>query len=838
MLESPAGAPLTSRDRRCRLHRSSAAGACSRETDLLPQPISNWFEKNGWTARPHQLELVRRADEKALLLVAPTGGGKTLAGFLPSLIELSEPSPTGLHTLYISPLKALAADIGRNLARPISELELPIRVEERTGDTKQTTRLRQRVDPPHILLTTPESLSLMLTYVEAGRIFKCLKRVVVDEIHALAESKRGDLLMLALSRLQGIAPQLRRVALSATVRDPGEIAEFFADHPDGCNIVRADPGPRPDIGMLETKTAPPWLGGGGRYGAQAVLEAVKNSKLALIFINTRAQAELFFQALWHENADDLPIAIHHGSLSLEARQRVERAMAEGSLRAVVCTGTLDLGIDWGDVDLVIQVGTPKNVKRLVQRIGRSNHRYDTPSRAQVLPANQFEVIECKAALQAVRDDDLDGEPRPGGPLEVLCQHILIAACSGPFDADELYAEVRRAGPYRSLAQRDFDECLEFCATGGYALRAYDRWRRLMKTEDGKWQLRDPRTARSIRMNVGTIVGTETLSVRLGKNRGGKRLGEIEEMFAATLRPGDTFLIGGEVVRFEGLSELEVRVSRDAGRPPKIAAFKGTKFATSTLLCDRVLQYLQSGERRDLPKSVVNWLDMQEKISKFPSRDRILVESFRHNGREFTCFYAFAGYNAQQTLGMLLTHRMEEADLNPLGMVANDYAVLVWGLNPVRDPSRLLNRKQIVDDVEDWLAGNAVMKRSFRGVAVIAGLVERSIPGRRKTGRQMTFSTDIIFDTLKKYDPDHLLMRATREEAKRGLIDFSRIEEMLARIEGRIEHVHAPHVTPFAAPLLLEVGTVPIKGKAQERLIAEEAEEWLRMTGTRKPPAAV
>ena len=784
------------------------------------------------------MELVRRADEKALLLVAPTGGGKTLAGFLPSLIELSEPSPTGLHTLYISPLKALAADIGRNLARPISELELPIRVEERTGDTKQTTRLRQRVDPPHILLTTPESLSLMLTYAEAGRIFKCLKRVVVDEIHALAESKRGDLLMLALSRLQGIAPQLRRVALSATVRDHGEIAEFFADHPDGCNIVRADPGPRPDIGMLETKTAPPWLGGGGRYGAQAVLEAVKNSKLALIFINTRAQAELFFQALWHENADDLPIAIHHGSLSLEARQRVERAMAEGSLRAVVCTGTLDLGIDWGDVDLVIQVGTPKNVKRLVQRIGRSNHRYDTPSRAQVLPANQFEVIECKAALQAVRDDDLDGEPRPGGPLEVLCQHILIAACSGPFDADELYAEVRRAGPYRSLAQRDFDECLEFCATGGYALRAYDRWRRLMKTEDGKWQLRDPRTARSIRMNVGTIVGTETLSVRLGKNRGGKRLGEIEEMFAATLRPGDTFLIGGEVVRFEGLSELEVRVSRDAGRPPKIAAFKGTKFATSTLLCDRVLQYLQSGERRDLPKSVVNWLDMQEKISKFPSRDRILVESFRHNGREFTCFYAFAGYNAQQTLGMLLTHRMEEADLNPLGMVANDYAVLVWGLNPVRDPSRLLNRKQIVDDVEDWLAGNAVMKRSFRGVAVIAGLVERSIPGRRKTGRQMTFSTDIIFDTLKKYDPDHLLMRATREEAKRGLIDFSRIEEMLARIEGRIEHVHAPHVTPFAAPLLLEVGTVPIKGKAQERLIAEEAEEWLRMTGTRKPPAAV
>lgn len=783
------------------------------------------------------MEMIRRADEKALLLVAPTGGGKTLAGFLPSLIELSESGFNGLHTLYVSPLKALAADIGRNLARPVAELELPIRVEGRTGDTKQKMKLRQRVDPPHILLTTPESLSLMLSYAEAGRIFKCLKRVIVDEIHALAESKRGDQLMLGLSRLQGIAPRLRRVALSATVRDPGEIAEFFAGEPGGCNVVRANPGPRPNIGMLATKASPPWLGGGGRYGVRAVLDAIKGAKLALIFINTRAQAELFFQALWRENADDLPIGIHHGSLSLEARTRVENAMAEGTLRAVVCTGTLDLGIDWGDVDLVIQIGTPKNVKRLVQRIGRSNHRYDTPSRALVLPANQFEVIECKVALEAVRDDDLDGEPRADGPLEVLCQHILIAACSGPFDADALFDEARRAGPYRNLARSDFDECLEFCATGGYALRAYDRWRRLMKAEDGRWRLRDPRIARSIRMNVGTIVGTEMLKVRLGKNRGGKRLGEVEEMFAAMLRPGDTFLIGGETVRFEGLSEMEVQVSRNAGGRPRIAVFKGTKFATSTLLCDRVLQYLHSGDRSDLPETVANWLGMQEKISKFPSRDRILVESFRHNGREFTCFYAFAGYNAQQTLGMLIAHRMEETDLNPLGMVANDYAVLIWGLNPVDDPASLLNRQRIVDNVDDWLAGNAVMKRSFRGVAVIAGLVERSIPGRRKTGRQMTFSTDIIFDTLKKYDPNHLLMRATREEAKRGLIDFSRIKEMLGRIEGRVEHVHAPHVTPFAAPLLLEVGTIPIKGKAQEQLIAEEAEEWLRMTGTRKPSAA-
>ncbi len=339
----------------------------------LPAAFAAWFAARGWTPHPHQLELLARADEPATLLVAPTGGGKTLAGFLPTLVDLAANPRPGLHTLYVSPLKALAADIRRNLETPARELGLALRIEDRTGDTSSSARARQRADPPHILLTTPESLALLLSYEDAPRIFAGLRRVVVDEIHALAEGKRGDQLMLGLSRLQTLCPQLARVGLSATVEDPARLADYLAPGPGAARVVHADPGPEPDIRLMETATPPPWAGMGGRYAAHEVMREIRAARTTLVFINTRAQAELFFQALWAVNEEALPIAIHHGSLSRAARERVEAAMVAGELRAVVCTGSLDLGIDWGDVDLVIQIGAPKNVKRLVQRIGRANH---------------------------------------------------------------------------------------------------------------------------------------------------------------------------------------------------------------------------------------------------------------------------------------------------------------------------------------------------------------------------------------------------------------------------------------------------------------------------------
>ncbi len=793
----------------------------------LPEPLARWFADQGWTLHPHQREMLARAGEPATLLIAPTGGGKTLAGFLPTLSELgTDPSP-GLHTIYISPLKALAADIRRNLRRPVEGAGLAIRIEDRTGDTSYTQRRRQRADPPHILLTTPESLALLLSYEDAPRIFAGLARVIVDEIHALAESKRGDQLMLCLARLATLAPGLRRTGLSATVEDPPALARFLS--PRGCGILIADPGPDPDISMLDAGTDPPWTGGGGRHGIPAILDQVRRHKTTLIFHNTRAQAELFFHDLWLANTDDLPIGIHHGSLAREQRERVEQAMTEGRLRAVVCTGSLDLGIDWGDVDLVIQVGAPKNVKRLVQRIGRANHRYNAPSKALLVPANRFEVVECQAALAAVRDHQLDGEPRGPGPRDVLCQHILITACAGPFDADALYREVASAGPYAALTRARFDACLDFVATGGYALRAYDRWQRLVR-RDGLWQLRDPRAPVPIRQNLGTIIDTETLKVRLKGRFGGTPLGEVEEDFAATLTPGDTFLIGGQVVRYEGLNELTVEVTRQPGRDPKVATFMGTKFATSTLLTQRILDIFAQGAWPELPAHTARWLSVQREASRLPDAASLLVESFPHEGREHLCVYGFAGRNGQQTLGLLLTKRMEEEGLAPLGFTATDYATLIWGLDPVTEPGSLFDPDRMREGLETWLNGNAVMKRTFRNVAIVAGLIERNNQGRRKTGRQATFSSDILYDTLRRFDPDHLLLDITREEAMRGMVDFARIEDMFARVRGRIDLIRLDRVTPLAAPLFLEPGKIPVHGEGRERLVAEAADRLMQAAG--------
>ncbi|MBU2960834.1 ligase-associated DNA damage response DEXH box helicase [Citreicella sp. C3M06] len=796
--------------------------------DTLPLALENWFAARGWQMHPHQRDMLARADAPCLLLIAPTGGGKTLAGFLPTLAELTAQPRGGLHTLYVSPLKALASDIRRNLLIPIEEANLPIRVEDRTGDTPSSRKRRQRVDPPQILLTTPESLALLTSYEDAPRMFAGLQRVVIDEIHALAESKRGDQLMLSLARLQTLCPDLLRVGLSATVEDPQAIARLLARAPDPCEILLADPGPEPDIQMLTTDAPPPWSGGGAAYAIPAVLDEVKRHNTTLIFHNTRAQAEIFFHKLWLANEDALPIGIHHGSLDRAQREKVEAAMVNGDLRAIVCTGSLDLGIDWGDVDLVIQIGAPKNVKRLVQRIGRANHRYNAPSKALLVPANRFEVVECVAALEAVRAHDLDGEWRGRGPRDVLCQHILIAACAGPFDAGALYAEMSSAGAYADLTRAEFDACLDFCATGGYALRAYDRWQRILLRPDGLWQLRDPRAAARIRMNIGTIQDTDTLKVRW-RGRGAP-LGEIEESFAASLTKGDTFLIGGQIVRYEGLREMTVEVTRDAAKKPKIATFMGTKFATSTQLSHRILRMFEQGHWPELPAHTAQWLALQREVSQLPTEGRLLIESFPHDGREQLVAYGFAGRNAMQTLGLLLTKRMEEEGLAPMGFVASDYAVLIWGLDAVIDPAPLFDLERLEAGLEGWLQGNAVMKRTFRASATIAGLIERNTAGARKSGRQATMSSDILYDTLVKYDPDHLLLQITREEAMRGLVDFARIREMCAQVEGRIDLRRLSRVSPLSAPLLLEPGRVPVRGLAEERLLEEEVTALLEISG--------
>ncbi len=820
----------------------------------LPAPFIRWFAEKGWQPRAHQLELLSRAQGgESLLLIAPTGAGKTLAGFLPSLTDLTQRGRkkpgtafTGIHTLYISPLKALAVDIERNLMKPVTEMGLPITVENRTGDTPQAKRQRQKLNPPDILLTTPEQLALLIANGEAERFFSDLRYVVLDELHSLVTSKRGHLLALGLARLRRHAPDLQTIGLSATVADPPDLQRWLVAQADGedrqAGLITVDGGAKPHITILGTDERIPWSGHSARYAIPDLYERLKDFGTALIFVNTRSQAEMLFQELWNANEDNLPIALHHGSLDVGQRRKVEAAMAENKLRAVVATSTLDLGIDWGDVDLVVHVGAPKGASRLAQRIGRANHRMDEPSRAILVPANRFEVMECQAALDANYLGAQDTPPVGPGPLDVLAQHVLGMACAAPFDADELYAEVTSASSYADLSRETFDRIVDFVATGGYALKTYERYARIRRTKEGLWRVSNPAVAQQYRLNLGTIVEEPMLNVRLVKRnhlgsigRGGMSLGKVEEYFLEQLSQGDTFLFGGKVLRFEGIRENECLVSNAFSMDPKIPAYAGGKFPLSTYLAEQVRAMLDDPERwGSLPDQVRDWLAIQKEKSVLPKRGELLIETFPRSKRFYMVAYAFEGRLAHQTLGMLLTRRLERMGAKPLGFVATDYSLAIWALGDMGtmirsgrlDLGELFDEDMLGDDLEAWLNESWMLKRTFRTCAVIAGLIEKRHPGKEKSGRQVTVSADLIYDVLRAHEPDHILLQATRMDAANGLLDIGRLGDMLKRIKNHIRHVALDHISPLAVPVMLEIGKEPVGGEAQEDVLAEAAEDLI------------
>ncbi len=817
------------------------------QNSRLPLHVLRWFAERGWTPRPHQLAIFAMAQaQEDALLIAPTGAGKTLAGFLPSLVDIGRRRDRGLHTLYISPLKALAVDIARNLEMPVKDMGLEIRLETRTGDTSPSKRQRQRRDPPDILLTTPEQLALLLASADAKTLFADLQRIVIDELHAIAASKRGDLLALGLARLRGLAPKLRVLGLSATVRDPDELRRWLVGQTRKntmAALVTAPAGAAPEVAILDTHEHLPWSGHTSRHALAEVYARIKAAHMVLVFVNTRALAEFVFQELWRINEDNLPIALHHGSLDVGQRRRVEAAMAAGKLKAIVCTSTLDLGVDWGDVDLVINIGAPKGASRLMQRIGRANHRLDEPSRALLVPSNRFEVLECVAAIDAVRAGTQDTALARSGALDVLCQHILGTACAEAFDADTLFSEVVSAEPYAALERETFEAALAFVAHGGYALASYERFAKIKRRQDGRWRIVNPRVAQTYRMNVGTIVEADMLKVRLVRSRaskiiprGGRLLGEVEEYFVETMVPGDTFVFAGEILKYEALVEDEVYVSRSAAEDPKVPAYEGGKFPLSTYLAARVRGIIaHPREWRQLPAQVREWLEIQEWRSQMPGQYELLVETFPRANKHYLVCYPFEGRLAHQTLGMLLTRRLERARLRPMGFVANEYALAVWGLGDVsRHIARgdlslaaLFDEDMLGDDLEAWLAESALMKRTFRNCAIIAGLIERRFPGQEKSRRQVTISTDLVYDVLRSHQPDHVLLRAARADAATGLLDVRRVSEMLSRIRGRIVHKALDHVSPLAVPVMLEIGREMVYGEAADSLLAEAEAELVK-----------
>ena len=797
----------------------------------LPPDFAAWFAGRGWRLFPHQTALLDVAARgQSALLIAPTGGGKTLAGFLPSLIDLSRAAHKGLHTLYISPLRALAIDVQRNVMAPIAEMELPVRAESRTGDTSTAMRTRQRRKPPQILMTTPESLALLLSYPEAPQIFGSLKTLIVDEVHALAPTKRGDLLALGLARLGTLAPDCRRIGLSATVAEPDVLTRWLSSGSDqAIELVRGAEGLAPDVRILLPGANLPWSGRMGLMALPEIYEEIRGARSAIVFVNTRAQAELIFQGLWRLNVDKLPIALHHGSLAPDHRKKVEAAMARGDLRATVATSSLDLGIDWGDVDLVLQVGAPKGVSRLLQRIGRANHRHDVASRAILVPANRFEVLECRAALDAMQAGERDDGAARVGALDALAQHVIGTACSAPFDADALFAEVIRAAPYAGLTRTEFQEVMDFASTGGYALRTYDRFRKLRQQPDGRWRISNGMVVRQYRLNIGTIVDAPMMRVVIGR----RVLGTIEESFVSGLTPGDTIMFAGRLLAFVGIRENDVLVTPARGKhgDPQVSIYAGARMPLTTNLARRVEGILARRESwPNLPEPVQEWLELQRKRSVMPPKKGVLVETFPRSGRHYLMCYAFEGRNAHQTLGMLLTRRMERRGLRPLGFVATDYVIAIWSLTPVEDLDDLFAEDMLGDDLEEWMAESSLLRRSFRNVAVVAGLIERRHPGQEKNARQVSFSADLIFDVLRQHEPNHMLLRATRAEAAHSLADAGRLADFLKRIKGRIRHKALDRISPFAIPALVELGQVSVSGEALDTALEERAAELVAEAG--------
>ena len=768
---------------------------------LKSHPINKWITDKGWQWFPHQIQILKSIEKNNSILVqSPTGTGKTLTGFLPSLLKFNyqRKKPT-LDTLYVSPLKALTIDIHRNISIPIKELNLSINLETRTGDTSQNVKSRQIKNPPDFLMTTPESLALLLSNPLASTFFKDLEFVIIDEIHTFLNNKRGDLLSLNLARLFQIATGAKRIGLSATIKSPSFAMNWLS--PNKTDLIQIKNVVSPNIEIFQPDKRIPWSGHTGIHAISEIYKKLLGIGKTIIFVNTRGQAEFVFHELWNNNIKKYKIAIHHGSLDLELRKKVETKMSQGILDCVVATSSLDLGIDWAEIDLVIQIGAPKGLNRLIQRIGRSNHRYNQPSKAFLVPTNRFEYLECFAAINAIKKNFLDDIPVKKGALDVLAQYIYGTACSESFDPKKLYNIVLSTATYKHLSFENFLRVVNFVKDGGYALKNYEKYKRLKILENGQITVNSKADIRRYKMNIGTIIEAPMLNIKL-KNR---TLGKIEENFIINLSIGDTFIFGGEVLEFQKIEGLNVFVKKSKNKESKITVYAGGRLPLSNELSKSVRELIGNKNYwKKLPKQIQDWLLYQERQSILPNSNNMVVEIFPYKKRFYTVIHSFLGWNANQTLGFLLLRRMKRAGFRPMGFSMNDYGLAVWSFKKPQNVNALLDNDIVFEEFEEWLQDTPLLKRLFRDIALISGLVEKRIPGSEKTGKQVLFSTDLIYEVLTKYDSKHVLLEAVKEDAMYGFIDGSRLRETLHSMKENIVVKYLDQISPLSLPIILDV----------------------------------
>ena len=763
-----------------------------------------WLKKKGWSLYDHQIEtlsLIKKGFD--VILHAPTGGGKTIGGFMPSINDFinNNYKSQEFHTLYISPLKALTTDVQRNLLNPINDLKINIKVETRTSDTSTYNKAKQIKKPPNFLMTTPESFALLMARTDVINLFKNLKFVIIDELHTFFDSKRGHLLSLNVARLRSIKP-FQVIGLSATLKNTN-LAKKYLSNNKNTKLVSTHSKVAPEITILNSGNRIPWSGHSPRYALSEIYSEILKFKSSILFVNTRAQAEILFESLWAINNKNKKIAIHHGSLEKELRKKVEKEIVEGHVECVVATSSLDLGLDWGNIDLVMQIGAPKGVARLVQRIGRANHTINTPSRAILVPTNCFEYVECIAAKECVELNFLEDEIYSEGSLDVLAQHIVGVAISQKFKKEDLYKQIKEAWPYRNLNIEDFEKTLSFVENGGYSLQAYEEYSRLRR--DGEYyEIRDKSLVTKYKMNIGTIVEAEMLRLRVGN----RYLGNIEEWFISGLSAGDTFIFGGKRLMFEKVIGNIAYAKITALEHQKIPSFKGGNLPLSTHLSKTVRKIFSKRlEAVDLPDSLKKWSELQTKFSSFPKENEFLVETFkRKNGKQekyYMAVHPFEGRNTHQTLGFLILRRIKKLGVQPFGFVANDYSILFSFSKEIEDIDFLFSQDILIEDLYEWLEETPLIKRLFREIAIISGLIYKNLPGNQKTGKQVTFNTDLIYEVLRKHEPHHILLKITTENAKKDLVDLDRLSTFLFRIKNKIKINKLNRASALAFSLLFE-----------------------------------
>ena len=737
------------------------------------------------------------------MIVSPTGTGKTLAGFLPSFLDISDKDSKGkLHTIYISPLKSLAKDIKRSIEEPIVECGLNISLDIRTGDT--TTYIKRKImkKPPNFLVTTPESLALMMSYENSKEYFSDLKYIIIDELHNLINSKRGDLLSLNLARLKQFSCELCTIGMSATIKNKRMFLSYLSND-NNAIAISSDIKKFPRIRILPTKKRIPWSGHMANYAVNEIYKKITSHKNTIIFVNTRAQSEYLFQKLWKVNKLNLKIGVHHGSLAKELRDNIEKSMLVGELDCVIATSSLELGIDWGNLDLIIQVGAPKGIARILQRIGRSNHNIGSPSKAFLVPTNKFEYIECIAAINSIKCGKIEDRVFKEGSLDVLAQHILGVACSNPFDSNELFKNIISAFPYKKLKREQFNKVLNFVENGGYTLANYNSYSKIKKNNLGLYEVTNKKFIQKYRMNVGTIVEEHMINLFL-KN---KKLGVIESYFINNLSKGDTFLFAGEVLEFDKVVLRGIQVKKTKRSKPKIPSFIGGRLPLSSELAKEVLYLINNYKNTNLPKQILDWLELQKSRSCLPPEEGMLIETFtRIIGKQknhFIVAYTFQGRNVNQTLGILILKKLQDYGNKPIAFVATDYAIALWSIEKCLNVNSIFSYNLLSKSLYVWLNSTSMVKKHFRNVATISGLINRRLPGHNKSGKQITFNSDLIYDVLLKYERNHILLESSKKETLNELVDYKRLSNFLKNIKYKIIHNELDTISPLAVPLILE-----------------------------------